>query len=218
MKKTFIVGVTGNFATGKSQFCKFIAEQGFPVIYSDSIAKQIIKVDHKVGDSLRKEFGETAFLPDGNFNTKYISSIVFANTLQAKEKLLKLNSIVHPYVIDSILVEIEKLTKKGHNLIFVESALIYEVGLEDAFDLIILVTSNKEVIYERAQRNYNFTENDIRARLETQIDDRKKERLADFVVHNNSSLENLKQNANFILEIIYGLLKNENQIKKQADR
>lgn len=212
-KKTFIVGVTGNFATGKSQFCKFFEEQGLPVIYSDSIAKQIIKVDDKVGDSLRKEFGETAFLPDGNFNTKYISSIVFANTPQGKEKLLKLNLIVHPYVIDSILVEIEKLTKKGHNLIFVESALIYEVGLEDAFDLIILVTSKKEVIYERAQRNYNLTEKDIRARLETQIDDRKKERLADFVVHNNSSLENLKQNANFILEIIYGLLKNENQFK-----
>lgn len=218
MDKIFIIGVTGNFATGKSQFCKFIEEKGFPVIDSDFIAKRIIKVNNKVGNDIRKEFGDMAFLPDGNFNTKYISSIVFASTPQAKEKLLKLNSIAHPYVIDAILMEIEKLIVKGHNLIFVESALIYEVGLEDAFDLILLVTSKKEVIYERAQQNYNFTKKDISARLENQIDDREKEQLADFVVHNNSSLDNLKQNANFILEIINGLLKNGNQLNKQANR
>lgn len=218
MKKTFIVGVTGNFATGKSQFCKFIEEQGIPVIYSDFIAKTIIKVNNKVGNALRKEFGDKAFLPDGSLNTKYISSIVFTNTPQAKEKLLKLNSIIHPYVIDEILKEIERLIDQGHNLIFVESALIYEVGLEDAFDLIILVTSKKELIFERAQQHNILTKKDIKARLETQINDKEKERLADFVVYNNSSLENLKQNANFILEIIKGLLKNENQINKQANR
>ncbi|MGQ9819753.1 MAG: dephospho-CoA kinase [Candidatus Kapaibacteriales bacterium] len=214
MKKTFIVGITGNFATGKTQFCKFIEEQGFPVIYSDFIAKKVIMVNNYAINAIRKEFGERAFLSDGTFNAKYISSIVFANTPQAKEKLLKLNSIIHPIVIDEILVEIENLIERGHNLIFVESALIYEVGLEKAFDMIILVTSKKEAIYEKAIQNYNLTKKEIKARLDAQIDDKEKESLADFVVYNNSSLEDLRQNAYFILEIINGLLKNEKQIKK----
>lgn len=211
MGNYFIVGVTGNFGTGKSQFCKFIEEKGFPVIYSDALAKKIIAENHQVRSYLIKEFGEEAFINEGSFNTKYISSIVFANTEQAKQKLLRLNSIIHPFVIEEIQNEIERQIQKGHRLIFVESSLIYEVGLEDAFDFIILITCTKSKIFERAKTKNKLMDQEIQARLNVQIEDKQKKELADFVVYNDSSLDHLKQNAYLILEIIQAFLQGENE-------
>lgn len=214
MKKTFIIGVTGNFGTGKTQFCKFIEENGFPIIYSDLLAKKVIHTNEDLQTRLSKEFGKNTFMPDGSFNTKYISSIVFSNDDPAKKKLLKLNSIIHPLVIEELLKEIDKSVAQQQNLIFVESALIYEAELENAFDFIILVTSDKEKIVERIQNKTKMSKEEILARLDTQIDDKKKIELADFVVYNNSTLDDLKKNAILILELIQAYCNSENQNEK----
>ena len=201
MPNKFKIGITGGIGAGKSIVSEFIEQSGFKVLRSDPIAKELMQTDEQIRKQLMQEFGNEVY-SDGKLNTKYLAENVFSDN--NKNEII--NSIVHPPTLKKIdKLNFEILEKQ--NLVFVESALIYEAEFDDMFDYVILVFSDEKLRIERAVKRGNTSESEIRKRMQFQIDDDKKKDWADFVIENNSSIEDLKQRTDFILNLLTSLSK-----------
>lgn len=192
-----VIGITGGIGSGKTTLSSIIEEEGFKVFYTDKIAKEIIETDETVRKKLVNEFGNEVFYEDGQLNSNYLSELVF-NT-ESDDNLKKLNNIIHPSVIQKMIEITDSCEKNGDRIIFFESALIFEAGLEEGFDYIITIISDIEKINERLENKLNRV--DIFRRMAKQMPQEEKAKNSDFVIENNGSIDDLKKSAIFILNI-----------------
>lgn len=202
-KNFYVVGVTGNSGTGKTTVCRFIEQLGFPVIYTDILAKEVMENDLNVKEKIIQTFGQDSYFPNGKINSQYLANLVFNSDSQSNELLSSLDSIVHPIVIDKLVKIIEQLGQTN-KIIFVESALIFEVGLEDGFDYVILVESNLNSVVHRLKEKRISREGVVK-RWKKQLPQKQKRELADFTIVNNGTYEDLEKSTKFILELIKNL-------------
>ncbi len=193
-----VIGITGGIGSGKTTLASIIEEEGFKVFYTDNLAKEVIEKDVSVQNKLIREFGNEVFKADGQLNTFFLSNLVFNS--ESNENLEKLNNIIHPPVIQKMIEITNSCEQAGEKMIFFESALIFESGLEEGFDYVITVLSNIEKIMERLEKKMN--RNDILKRLKKQFPSEEKAKNSDFVIENNGSIEDLKKSTRFILNII----------------
>jgi dephospho-CoA kinase len=197
-----IIAITGNIGSGKSTLAKFFEDKGYPVIKTDNLAKTIMLINEDVKTKLKKEFGDEIYDVDGKLNSNLLSSLVFNSADSSHLYLEKLNKIIHPIVIEKMMEEIEKLIEKGENLIFVESALIYEAGLDEGFDYVIVVDSKEDLRIKRTAQRLQLSDTEIRIRDSVQLSAQVKKNLADFVIENNENIDKLHSSAEFVLEMI----------------
>ena len=155
-----MIGITGGIGSGKSTIANALAKRGFTVYDCDHEAKRIIAENEDVQKAIVELLGKEAFV-NGRYNTAYVAKRVFAEP----ELLERLNSIVHPAVAEDILL------KKPD---FVESAILYEAGLDKLCDRIVVVDAPEDIRIARTiARDYHgeATEentNKVRARMRTQ--------------------------------------------------
>ena len=197
-----IVGITGGIGSGKSTVSEFYRELGYSVLNSDKKAKELYLEDKELKAKLIKEFGDDFYLPDGNVNKEFIGNMIFGESEESNDNLTKLNSLVHPLVIQSTIDEIDRLVEEGEYLIFVESALIFETNMQDAYNFVICVISEQDKVIERLLKRGNLTEEKIIHRISNQISPEEKKKKSDFVINNNSTIEALQNSARFIIDII----------------
>lgn len=200
MKKNLKIGITGGIGSGKSLVTSFVEKLGYPVIKSDEIAKDLMRNDESVKKKIIKEFGPLAFKNDV-LNTKYLAEYIF----MYPEKVLKINSIVHPPTIRKIDELSNKLFAK-YDMVFVESALIYEAKIQNLFDYVILIYSDEQSRIARVMQREEMAQLEIEKRMDFQIPDDQKKELADFVIENNSTIVDLEVRTNFILTLLKSFL------------
>jgi len=198
-KEKYLIAITGGLGTGKSLFSKYLLEKNEVVINSDEIAKKIMTAKPLIIDQIKKLLGNEAYLPDGKLNTKFIASQIFSNPDLHK----KLTKIVHPPTI----VEIQRLAQKEFNKrnrrrVFVESALVFEAGIEKKFDYIILIKSDLNLRLQRTIERDKITPDEFFQRIQYQIDPDEAEEHSHFVIYNNGSLEELQKRFEFIYNLI----------------
>ncbi len=195
-KKKLKIAVTGGFGTGKSTVCNFFHDSGYTVLFSDDIAKEILINDENVKERIIKKFGDEAYSETG-LNTKFLAENVFSDL----KKVKVINSIVHPPAIGKITeLMVESLKEK--NIVFVESALVFEAEIEEMFDYIILVTCKDDKKIDRIVEGGSVTEAEIKRRMENQIPDETKRKHSDFIIENNSTVDELISNSKFILNLL----------------
>ncbi len=186
MKKKFKVAITGSIGSGKSEFCKIAEKFGFVVIRADEISKQLLSENNLVKEKVLSQFGSDSYI-NGKPNYKFLAEIVFSNF----EKLKKLESILHPIVIKKIN-QLSNETLKTNDIVFIESALIYEADIESSFDYVILITAPREIRLQRKLQN-GFSEEDFNKRELNQIPDEEKKKRADFIFVNDKTTKELEQ-------------------------
>jgi len=103
MKKKLKIAITGGIGSGKSSVSKIVESFGFPVIKADDVAKELMMKDESIKKKIIKTFGKESFTEKG-INTKYLAENVFSS----KDKVGKINSIIHPPTIKKI----EEISKK----------------------------------------------------------------------------------------------------------
>lgn len=200
-----IIAITGGIGSGKTVVAKIIEEKGYPVIYTDLIAKDIITSNEVVKKNLITAFGNEVFDNKGLLNNKYLSLLVFNNIDKNQDNLLKLNSIVHPPVIEEMIQQTENLIAEGKSIIFIESALVFEAALDDGFDYIVCVTADDNRRIERTTKRSGLSSEEILQRMKSQTSQEQKISLSDFTIENNKTLDDLKNSVEFILPILTSL-------------
>lgn len=199
-----IIGITGIIGSGKSSVANFISEMGYPVLSSDMNAKIIMAENKNIQQKIIDLFGEESYI-EGNLNNRYIAKMVFGGGKTAKSNLEKLNNIVHPAVIDYNIAEIEKLIDAGEDMIFVESALIFELGLDDGYDYVINVDCPIETAIKRTMERSNLSKSEVEERMNNQLHANEKKKFADFTIDNSKGLEDLKKATEFMIFLIEDL-------------
>lgn len=184
------VGITGGIGSGKSTVCKIFASMGVPVLDADSLAKRIAEEDLNVRQQIIDEFGTESYDKQGKYNRKYIASIVFNDA----SKLTRLNSIIHPAVINYSNRWAEQ--HQQHPYIIKEAALMFESGSYKYNDINIVVDAPKELRIQRILSRDNSSIEEISRRIESQMHDDERNSIADKIILNderNSLIEQVYQ-------------------------
>ena len=171
------VGITGGIGSGKSTVSKIFEVLGIPVYYADDASKRLMNEDETLKEKLRSIFGKETYT-DGQLNRAYLSSIVFNNP----EKLLLLNSIIHPATIKDAA---EWMLKQTAPYAIKEAALIFESGSQQYLDKVIGVYAPAAVRIHRVMQRDNVTREEVLSRMNKQIDEQMKMRLCDYVIMND---------------------------------
>ena len=172
------IGITGGIGTGKSTISEIFALLGVPVYYADQAAKSLMVNNSNLKQQLISTFGTATFTNKGELDTKYIANKVFKD-----EKALKqLNALVHP----AVLADFNKWCSQQHApYILKEAALLMESGSYKQCDYTILVESPLALRIERLLRRDNSSEEQIKARIASQLPDEEKAKLANFLILND---------------------------------
>ena len=171
------VGLTGGIGSGKTTVAGMFEDLGVPVYNSDKRAKELMNTSQEVVSAIKKLLGEEAYRKD-EIDRRYIAKKVFNDD----ELLGELNAIVHPAVRQHF---IEWRTNQNVSYVIQESALIFEIGSQDFYDKIILVTAPENVRIARVlHRDKQTSEKDVKARIDNQLSDNKKMISSHFVIEN----------------------------------
>ncbi len=187
------VAITGGIGSGKSTLANYLASKGYVVINADDTSKDILTFDESIIKKVIKEFGSDSY-KDGKLNKKFIVAQVFSNPA----KINKLNSILHPQVLQKIDALIKE-KYKDEKIVFIEAALIYEADIEKKFDYVVLVIADFNIKLKRSIGSGKFTEDDFINRDKNQIPQKEKEKRADFIFSNNGSKKDLIKKADLLL-------------------
>jgi dephospho-CoA kinase len=182
LTRPIAVAITGGIGAGKSEALAAFARHGAAVISSDDIVHRLLQEDEPVREALRERFGEAVFGADGEVDRGAIAEIVFAD----REALDWLEGLLHPRVVEEYLSWRERLAEgdEAPRVSATEVPLLYEVGGQDRFDAVVVVTAPAEV---RGPRTEVATE-EREPRL---LPDSVKVAQADFAYVNDGSLEKL---------------------------
>jgi dephospho-CoA kinase len=198
--KQLLIGITGGPGVGKTEVAKILAGHGVFVISADKIGHQILEENRRIRRELPAMFGDSAFDTDGKPNRKLIGEKVFTN----QKLLVDYNALIHPVLLRIVKSELNKAANSGKKLIAVDAALIYEWGIADWFDILVVVDSNRENRLRRLAKN-GLSRSQAAQRISLQMPQKDKKDLADFIVDNNGNLSNLQGKIGKFIDQLKGL-------------
>ena len=171
------IGITGGIGSGKTFVCHILEKLGYPIFYSDREAKKLMNENLDLIIKIKKLLGNKAYL-NGIIDKSFIAQKIFETPTLRNE----LNAIVHP----EVYLAFEKWCKsQDSKLVFNESALLFETESYKRFDKTILITANISIKIERIKKRDLLDEIEIKHRINSQLADKIKLKLADFVIENN---------------------------------
>ena len=185
------VGLTGGIGSGKTTIANLFALHfSIPIYIADTKAKELVANNKQLQQEIVTLLGEEAFV-EGRYNTSFVAQEVFSN----KEKLDKLNAIIHPYVQQDFLQ-----WKRSQQAPYVikEAAILFESGSYRDCDFIIMVTAPLEERIKRVMLRDKIDRETVEKRIKNQWNDEKKIELSTFVIENRESYKNLDK-----IEIIH---------------
>ncbi|MEU8171983.1 dephospho-CoA kinase [Microbispora hainanensis] len=180
------VGLTGGIGSGKSEVSRLLAARGAVVVDADKIAREVVEPGTPGLAEIVEAFGEDVLRPDGTLDRERLGAIVFADA----EKLKVLNGIVHPKVGERS----ERLQREAPDdaVVVYDVPLLAENNLAPLYDVVIVVDTPDDVRLERLQRFRGMREEDARARIAAQASREDRLRIADIVIRNEGSLDDLE--------------------------
>src|ERR1035437_8761902 len=164
------IGITGGIGCGKTTVCKVFELLGIPVYYADDEAKKLLDFDENVKKNILQTFGISILNDTGIIDRKKLASFVFND----KEKLEKLNSIVHPAVNDHFVNWLKKYSSQKY--ILKEAAILFESGAYKLVDKVIAVIAPIELKINREQ---------VMQRMSNQMKDEEIIKRSQFFIHND---------------------------------
>jgi dephospho-CoA kinase len=174
-KNQITIGITGGIGSGKSTVAMLLRAKNLEVYDSDFRAKKLQDENPDIRRKITELFGNEAYT-ETKLNRIFIAKIVFDN----KDKLLKLNGIIHPAVKTDFLK-----WKKEHSkekILFLESAILFESGFNSLVDKVLVITANKETRIERAMCRDNISREKVLQRIENQINEEELIKKSDFLI------------------------------------
>lgn len=185
-----IIGITGGIGAGKTTVCSMFKELGAEACDADEIVREKEKKGGAAYNEIRECFGTEIISENGELNRKKLAGIVFSD----KEKLEKLNSIVHKYVFEEIR---EKIKSCSSDVLCLDVPLLFSSEFPIKCDYTVGVIAEREERIKRVEKRSGMSRNEIIKRIDNQISDDELLKRADFIVENTdmkkafSAVENI---------------------------
>lgn len=194
-EKIKIIGLTGGIGSGKTTVAKLLESKGYSVYYSDIRAKEIVNNNAFLKTRIIQLLGDKAYDQDGKYNRKWVAQKIFNN----EKLLLELNKIIHPAVRDDFEFWVKE---QKVDFVFKETALLFELNLDKNCFKTILVTADESLRIKRVMERDGKTCQEIKNIIQKQMSEQEKIKRADFIIENNTDLENLgKEVERMLLEL-----------------
>ena len=180
------VGLTGSIAVGKSFVLGVLAELGCRVLDADATAREVVEPGSAGLTAVVEAFGSDVLTPAGSLDRPKLGALVFTD----EQKRLRLNSILHPFIIsaqDRQLREWE--TEDPEGIAIVDAALMIESGGYQRFDKLIVVHCRPEVQLQRLMARDGFSREEAGKRIAAQMPQEEKQKYADFLIDTSDGFE-----------------------------
>lgn len=176
------IAITGNIASGKSEVQSIIESQGYSVLDTDIEGHKILK-----SEVIKSAFEKyDVFDDNGDISREKLGRLVFSS----KELKSKLEEISHPKIREEILKFFNSHAEE--KLVFVAIPLVYETGMENLFDKILLVYTDDEIRKQRLIERNGYTDDYADLRINCQMPQEEKRNMADYIITNNKSKTDLE--------------------------
>lgn len=185
-----IIGVTGGIGSGKSTVSGALRDLGAAIVDADVLARNVTSAGGRAFNELVGYFGEDIVKEDGELDRVKLASIAFNDRV----KLHALNCITHKHIADKIREAVELLKNAGKcDIIVIDAPIPIEKGFLDLADEVWVVTADREERIRRIMTRSGYSFEDAVKRINSQPRDEEYLSIADEVLHNNNTLEDLEQ-------------------------
>ncbi|MGH7693597.1 MAG: dephospho-CoA kinase [Gemmatimonadaceae bacterium] len=195
--------MTGNIASGKSTVARLLSERGATIIDADVLARRTIDPGTPAHAEIIKRWGNAVVAADGGIDREALRHVVFG----APDELEVLNNIVHPHVRAMRDELVEQARARGDQIVVCDIPLLFERGLVDDFDRIVLVDAPRELRLDRLVSERKLSHADAMEMIAAQMPSELKRARANYVIDNTSTLQALSER----VEVIWLALQSDAQ-------
>lgn len=183
----YVLGLTGGIASGKTTASQILNEYGAKIIDADQVAYQL-QAKGQIGlKKIIQTFGREYLNCDGELNRRKLGNLVFND----QKELAKLNQIMHPLIKERILQLIK--ADQFQKLVVIDMALLFEGGYEKlCTSTLVIDTTPQRQLQQLMQRNH-LSKKEALARIDLQMSQTKRDQLADEIIKNTGSVEDLRR-------------------------
>lgn len=197
-----LIGLTGGIGSGKTTVSSELAARGAVVVDADLIARQVVEPGGRAFGAVVERFGQGVVAPDGSLDRGAIAKIVFSD----EDARASLNAITHPAIRQVMAVQAAQALGRGDTVVLDIPLLDSSARSRFGLDGVVVVDAPVEVAVARLVGQRAFDEADARARIAAQITRQERCSLADFVVDNGGSREQLGEEIDRLWSWIVGLV------------
>ena len=192
-----VYGLTGGIGSGKSTVAEMLEEYGIPVVSADELSRMVVSPGSRGLADVVEAFGPEVLDDKGELDRKKMGQIVFTTP----ERRRQLESILHPRIRERYEQVLDALEKAGHKVMIYEVPLLFEKNLDqqDEFKGVILVTATTDTRIARVKARDALTTDDVLARMRAQMPEQEKRQRADYVIHNDGDLDDLRREVEHLI-------------------
>lgn len=210
-----IVGLTGGIASGKSEAARIFRELGARVIDADALSREVMVPHSECWQKVTAAFGSAITKEDLSIDREKLAGIVFADP----NKRLQLNALVHPAILQKIEEMLAALAEEEQDaLVVIDAALLVETGVYRNCDRVIVISASEEIQYERLRKRDGMSREAAQKRIDAQLPLDEKVAVADHVINNDGSLEELRRHTAGVFRSLLTAERPPRAIKKPAGK
>lgn len=210
-REVTVFALTGGIGSGKSLALEYFKSRGLPVFSADEIAKKVTRREGAAYSEILSLFGPEFCREDGELDYTKLGEVLFSDG----KKLKTYMDILKPHIIRALELEIEStLTelKSSPDFVVLEAPVLFEYGMEKAFDYVILITCDEEERIRRIRERNSYTRAEALKRVHSQLSDEVKRRASHFEIVNTGTREEFEAK----LALLYDEMEDLSQ-KRRAD-
>jgi dephospho-CoA kinase len=179
-----VIGLTGGIGSGKSTVSQCLAELGAVILDADKVGHEAFKPDTEAWRDVVATFGEQVVAPGGEIDRKKLGEIVFSQP----EALSRLNQIMHPRMYDMMKTQIEEYRRQGADVVVLEAAVLIEANWTSLADEVWVTVAGEATVLERLKQQRGLAEEQILARIHSQLSAEERGKHAAVVINNDGGL------------------------------
>jgi dephospho-CoA kinase len=187
-----VIGLTGSIGTGKSEVAGMMQALGAVLINADRVGHDAYTPNSEGWHAVVGAFGKDILQENDEIDRRKLGGIVFSDP----ERLAELNRIMHPRIASMIADQLDELRANGVQVAVVEAALLLEAGWDSLVEEIWATDSPVDTLIQRLQARNGMSEEEVRKRLGSQMDQSERLARVDVIVDNSGDMDHLEKTVN----------------------